>query len=538
MTRIQTRDSGVRPEAAAGAPGPAAPAAPAKGAAAAVLDREPEPLVPLRRNRDFTKLWIGAGVSRYGATVGMVANPMLVLWHSGSGTSTGLVTFAATLPSLLVQLPAGALVDRWDRKRTMIICDVLGLLAVLCVALAAFKGWIFLPLIMASSFIGSALAIFYQLAEQASVRRVVRTEQLPAALSQNEARGAAIGLLGQPLSGFLFNLARWLPFVFTAVANLVALACLVLIRKDLRPIRSPERQALHLDIREGAVWLWRRRFLRIMMVLFASTNVVFQVLGVSIMVIVHQTGGSAATLGTVLAVGGVGGLLGALAARPWQQRYGLYPTAVFGLAAWTLLIPLAVTLRDPVAIAATLAGIWFVGALFNVTAAVYQTRTTPDELQGRVTGVSRFLSSGANALGALAGGVLLDRVGTGWIGLGMAVVLIALTAYVASSRTVRAESRAAGEDRTARSGGATAGPAQEPEDGSEPEAAAEQAAAEQAEPEQASSDDADDEQTDPDRPDPEQPASAQPEGGTAGAEESARPAAADRRTPTTTEVTT
>ncbi|MEU6895244.1 MFS transporter [Streptomyces sp. NPDC046557] len=410
-----------------------------------VVEAAGAPSVPLRKNRDFTKLWIGAGLSRYGATVSMVANPMLVLWDSGSAASTGMVTFAATLPSLLVQLPAGALIDRWDRKRAMVYCDVIGILAVLGVALAAFQGWILLPVIMASAFLQSALGIFYQLAEQATVRKVVTAEQLPAALSQNEARGAAIGLLAQPMSGLLFGLARWLPFVFTAFANGVALVCLLLIRKDLRLAKPQEKKSLLLEIKEGAVWLWRRRFLRIMVALFASTNIVFQVLGVTIMVVVYREGGSAATLGTILAVGGIGGVAGALAARPWQRRFGLYPTAIMGLAAWTVLMPAAVMLRHPAAIAATLAGIWFVGALFNVVASVYQMRTTPDELQGRVSSVSRFLSSGANAVGALLGGFLLEAVGTSWIGLGMSVGLILLTVSVASSRVVRAESRAAGE---------------------------------------------------------------------------------------------
>ncbi|MEU1510186.1 MFS transporter [Kitasatospora sp. NPDC005748] len=401
------------------------------------------PAVPLRRNMDFLRLWVGAGLSKFGSTVSMVAYPMLVLWQTGSATACGYVAFAAALPNLLVQLPAGALVDRWDRRKVMLVCDAVRMLAFAAVALAAYHHWVWVPFIMAAAFVESALGIFYSTAEQVTVRNVVPVEQLPAALAQNQARGAAIGLLGQPLSGLLFTVLRWLPFAVTAVADLVALICLTFIRRDLRAAPTGPPQRLHHEIKDGVVWLWRQKFLRIMTAVFAGSNLLFQMLSLTVMVVIKEHGGSPAVLGLVSGVAGVGGLLGALAAGWWAKRVGLYATAVLGHLVWLVLMPLVALLHQPVAIGLVAAGIMFVAGLFNVCGGVYMARNTPNELQGRVTATSAFLTSGANALGSLAAGYLLARAGTTWTAIVMAAVLLLLTAAVTLSPAVRAAGREA-----------------------------------------------------------------------------------------------
>lgn len=407
---------------------------------------EPEvPPTPLWRNADFIRLWVGAGVSRFGTCVTMVAYPLLVLWHTGSATSTGLVAFAAALPNFLVQLPAGALVDRWDRRKVMIWCDVISFFAVASVGAAAMVDWIWLPHLMVAAFVQVCLGIFYQLAERATVRNVVTPEQLPAAIAQNQVRGSAIGLLGQPGSSLLFTLAKWLPFSVNAIANLVALVFLLMIKRDLRSQEPAPKARLHVNIGEGVQWLWRRKFLRVMTGVFATSNLIFQVLTLTVMVIVHSNGAPPAVVGVVIGLGGVGGMLGALTSSWWSRRASLYRTAVLGHVVWTLLIPLIALSSGYVGLAAAIAGISFIANLFNVVAGVYQIQITPEPLQGRVNSVASFLSSGANALGSLAGGFLIDKIGTSWTVGVMTVVIITLTIAVASSSTVRNESRAQAE---------------------------------------------------------------------------------------------
>src|ERR1700730_15056764 len=80
--------------------------------------------VSLWRNRDFLLLWGGQVVSAIGSQVSLLAFPWLILAITGSPAQAGVIAAIRTLPYILFGLPAGALVDRWNRKQVMILCDV------------------------------------------------------------------------------------------------------------------------------------------------------------------------------------------------------------------------------------------------------------------------------------------------------------------------------------------------------------------------------------------------------------------------------
>jgi MFS family permease len=194
----------------------------------------PEALVPLRRNRDFALLWSGMAVSVLGSRISTIAYPLLVLALTDSPARAGFVGFLATLPYLALQLPAGALVDRWNRKRIMVACDVGRGIALASVVLALWLDAITLVHIMAVAFVEGTLFVFYNLAQSAAVRNIVPLEQLPQALAQNEARERGAVLLGQPLGAILFGVARWVPFLADTLSYVASLLTLALIRKEFQ----------------------------------------------------------------------------------------------------------------------------------------------------------------------------------------------------------------------------------------------------------------------------------------------------------------
>ncbi|MEU6200225.1 MFS transporter [Streptomyces sp. NPDC047061] len=387
--------------------------------------KEPTPpTAPLRKNRDFLKLWTGAGISILGVRVGTVAYPLLMVWQNGSSVDAGLVGFAALLPVLLVQLPAGVMVDRWDRRRTMIVCDLVGIVAMGSVGVTLLFGHVTLVHLMAAAFVEGAASIFYRLSERAAVRNVVHADHLPAALSQNEARGRAAGLIGQPLGSSLFALFRGFPFLFTAVGHLVALSTLLLIRQDLQTKRTAPPRKLHAELAEGFAWLRQQRFLRAAVVLVAGTNILFQILSLTLVVIIKDSGDSPAVIGVIGMVSGVGGVCGALSGSWFGRRYSVATIVMGVFAVWTVLMPMVALTANPFALGGVFAGMTFGGALMNVAAGVYQVQLTPDELQGRVSSVAMLLSSGTNSLGPLIGGFLLGAVSTTATVLGVGVVML------------------------------------------------------------------------------------------------------------------
>src|SRR4051812_32985156 len=97
------------------------------------MERKPTSLF---RNRDYMLLWSGQIISAVGSETSLIALPLLVLFLTNSPAHAGLVGAVRLVPYLLLSLPAGALVDRWNRKRVMILCDIGRLLALASIPVA------------------------------------------------------------------------------------------------------------------------------------------------------------------------------------------------------------------------------------------------------------------------------------------------------------------------------------------------------------------------------------------------------------------
>ncbi|GAA1227064.1 MFS transporter [Kitasatospora nipponensis] len=413
---------------------------------------EPPADPPLSRNRDFVLLWSGSALSIAGSTASTVAYPLLVLALTGSAADAGLAGFTALLPLLLLPVPAGALVDRWDRKRLMIWCDVIRGIGAASIVLALALGALSLPQILAVGFVEGSLSVFYELASYAAIPNLVPDGRLTEALSRGEARERGATTLGTPLGGLLFGLGRALPFVVDAVSYLVSVVTLLLIRKDFQatpPATAPaaaaigpadepaERQRLLPEMAAGFAWLWRDPFLRTAAVAVAGSNLLFRALFLVVLVLAKARGASPGMIGIFLGVAGVGGLLGSLASSWCQRRLSMRVVVIGANWAWALLtVGLAVS-SSLYLMGALYALMWFVGPIWNVAVATQQLRSTPDHLQGRVLGASGLLSGGALPLGSLAGGLLLQWYGTGTTMTVLAVWMVLLAGAVTLSRAVR-----------------------------------------------------------------------------------------------------
>ena len=372
----------------------------------------PDPVPPLRRNRNFRMLWVGAGASLLGTRVAVAAYPLLIIWGGGTPAQAALVAFATLLPQLLFVLPAGALVDRWNRRRTMLTCDVIGLAGMGSLTAALLFGQLWLPHVMTVAFLEGSAVIVYRLSERAAVRHVVHPDHLGAALSQNEARGQATGLIGQPTGTALYSAFRWLPFGFAMLTHAVAFVTLLTVRKSLQDERTGPRRMLTTEIAEGFAWVWRHRFMRSAILLVGGSNLAFQVINLTLVLIVKQGGYPPYMVGVIGLLGGAGGLLGALSASRVMRKVPVQAILMVVLAVWAGLILLVSITTVPVGLGALMGGMAALGALLNVAAATYQVRVTPDAMQGRVTSVFALIGSGLNSLGALLGGVLLTAAGT------------------------------------------------------------------------------------------------------------------------------
>src|SRR5438132_6260004 len=185
---------------------------------------------PLWFNRDYMLLWSGQIVSNIGTQVSQLAFPLLILALTGSAAQAGFAGALRALPYVIFSLPAGALIDRWDRKRTIILCDTGRALSLASIPVALVTGHLTIIQLYLVSLIEGTLFVFFNIAEAACLPRVAPKEQLPAATAQNMATDGVTTLIGPSLGGALYTAGRLLPFVADAISYTISVISLLFIK--------------------------------------------------------------------------------------------------------------------------------------------------------------------------------------------------------------------------------------------------------------------------------------------------------------------
>lgn len=369
-------------------------------------------MVPLRRNRDFVVLWSCQLVSALGSQLTLVAFPLAALAMTGSPARAGVVGFANTVAVLVVYLPAGVLVDRADRRWVMVGAGAVGAVALASLAVAFAAGALGFGLLVAVAFVQGTVTAVFALTEQGALPMVVHSSQVPEALARNEARREGAVLAGAPLGGVLFGIGRALPFAVDAASYLACALGLLAVRAPLQEDRAAPRGRPVAEIAEGARWLWGMAFVRASALAVAGVNFIWAALELVLVVRAHEHGASAAAIGVMLALLGVGGLLGALAAPAIGRRLAT-PVIVLG-AFWVMAAVVAAlaAIRDPFALGAIAALAAFPAPAWNAVVVGARLTLTPDGLRGRVNSAARLISASMLPLGALSAGLLVDATGT------------------------------------------------------------------------------------------------------------------------------
>src|SRR6266480_7255659 len=279
------------------------------------------PRVPLWRNRDYMLLWSGQTVSLTGTIVSQTAFPLLVWDITHSAAQVGLVGGLGTLPYVFLSLLVGALIDRWDRKRVMILCDIGRALNLASVLIALVLGHLTVIQLAINALVEGTLFVFFNLAEVACLPRVVTREQLPAATAQNEATMGITALLSPLLGGALYGLRQVLPFLADAVSYAASVLSLLFIKVSFQEKRLLAHRKLHIEIFEGLRWLWHQPLIRYMAFLTGGVNLVNAATTLIVIVVAKQLGASNIEIGFIFSIGGIGGVVGSLIGGQVQKRF-------------------------------------------------------------------------------------------------------------------------------------------------------------------------------------------------------------------------
>ena len=291
----------------------------------------------LWRNKAYLLLWGGQTISNVGSGVSQIAYPLLVLAITHSVVQAGLISAVRALSYVLFMLPAGALLDRWDRKRVMLICDTGRALVLASVALALALDRLTVTQLYITGFLEVSLGTFFDIAEVSSLPLVVAKEQLPEALGRVQAAYGIMNFFSPPLGGFLYSIRSLLPFLVDAISYAVSVCSLFFIRIPFQKQRDVSSQNLLAEIGEGLHWLWHQPLLRTM-ALLTGGNVFFGAGQTLIVIVIAQQQHASATLiGLIFGFDGVGVIVGALLVSRVQKHWSFVQIIVGALWLYSLL---------------------------------------------------------------------------------------------------------------------------------------------------------------------------------------------------------
>jgi MFS family permease len=373
------------------------------------------PLVPLRRNRNFQLLWVGQVLSDLGSQMGSLAYPLLILALTHSPVIAGTVATVTAVVAFAVRLPAGALADRIDRRRTMIVAD--GVRAAVLAGLAAGVAFdaVNWPVVLVVAIIDRVGDTIFSPSATAALANIVDERQLESAWAATEARTYGASLIGPTLGGVLYGIGRSVPFVGDAVSYGVSVVTSGGISGRFAPGPTTHpRRGLWREALDGIQFMWRDALLRAVIVQAPLINFAFSGVIFAVILGMRHDGVSAPEIGVVESLMMVGGLLGAIVA-PWiQGRVALSRLVVLLTGSAAILFAVAAVVVPSPWLAAPLAVPFFLGPAANAALMAGLLRQTPEELRGRVNNALIQAATGLATLSPVVAGLLVQRVNPHW----------------------------------------------------------------------------------------------------------------------------
>jgi MFS family permease len=411
----------------------------------------PAAVVPLRENRDFTIFLGGQGVTALGDAVSFTALPLLVIALTGSGLAMGTVGVLATLPDLLLGLPAGALADRWDRRRMMLFADLGRAALTALIPLSFLIGIDTMAVILLVTAPINALRVLFMAAFTGAVPNLVDRTQIGAANGLVEGLYSSSFIVGPAIAGVLVGVIGAGPTLAIDAGSFLGSAlALRYVRRPMKAVRDPAAGDPHLvrDIVEGIRYIVGQPTLRAVIMFWGSVSVAMAPLVPAVIFYLRaDLGRDESVVGLIVSAYGVGFLIGAvLAGRLARGRLGallLVGNLVSGMAIATF--PLA---GSPVLEAVVSACIGVAGALALVSYVTLRATIPPNDLLGRVGSTARMVSLGLQPVGLFVGGLLLDSVGGATTLLVIAAMVVGLSLVFALSAAVRGAVVGTGERHT------------------------------------------------------------------------------------------
>jgi MFS family permease len=400
---------------------------------------EAEPEGPPRLGPDFVRLWLATGISNLGDGARLTALPLLAATITRDPVAISILLFATRLPWLLFSLHAGAIADRIDRRRLIVVVSSVRAVVIGLLAIAALTDSVSLPLLYAVALAQGIGEVFSDNAAFALMPTIVPRPRIEEANGRLEtAVIIANEFAGPALGGLLFTVAVALPFSLDAVSFLFSAALIASIAPRPSTHGLEKRTtSIGTDIREGLRWMWSHPVLRNLSLIAAATNLVlFATFSIQVLYVLEILELHAPGFGLFLTAEALGAIAGSMMAARLRRRFGLTRSVIAAL-----LLAASANLVIGITSSWALAGVMAMtvsagGGIWNVITNSFRQTAVPDHLMGRVQSSHRVLSWGAMPLGTILGGVLSAAFGlrAPFLVAGITLTLLAVAVGAVISR--------------------------------------------------------------------------------------------------------
>lgn len=402
---------------------------------ASLATRLVEPIVPARLGSSFRWLFASSLISNIGDGIALAAGPLLIASQSSDPFVVSLALMAQVLPPLLFGFVAGAVADRLDRRRVVIVVNLARALMLGVLAITVATGTVNIPIILASLFVLATAETFADVAAGSLLPRLVAREHLGTANARLQgAFLTANQLVAPPIGAFLFVVGTALPFATDAAC--FALGALLVTRVIAgRPTEAEAeaetaRGSLWSEMADGLRWLLAHPAMRTLALTIVAFNVTFGAAW-SVMVLYARDllGMDAVGFGLLTTASAIGGLIGTAAYGRLERRFSLGDIMRVGLLIETGTHLVFALTRSPAAALVTMVVFGAHGVVWATTATTIRQRAVPDALLGRVTGVYTAGIYAGIVIGGPIGGLLARGYGLTapfWFAFAGSALLVAL----------------------------------------------------------------------------------------------------------------
>lgn len=395
-------------------------------------------------NKNFTFYLIGIAFSNIGSAFTTFVFPLMILKLTGSAFQVGIVSALSFIPYAILGLPAGALIDRLNKKTIMKCADIIRLISYLSIPVLSFYNMLSIFQIYVVAIISGIGLVFHSISEVSIIPSIVKEEDLASANSYIYATQNVSEFLGPIIGGLLYTYMGYSILIFIdSMTFLLSFFSLILIKIETKSIFNQEKLSgknFLSDVKVGFDYLLSNSTIRVMAVVVSLSNLIISPYYIYIVMFVKEDmNQSSQALGLVLGISSLGALIGSLSASFLLKLFNFGKLIVIILFLDTI-FRLMLPFSTYIFILIPLLGLTYMTqSILNIAIITLRQKKCSEHMLGRVNSVFKTMVFAFRAIGLFLGGILLENKGGFYALTISAVLFIPLVLYILKNRFYQVE---------------------------------------------------------------------------------------------------